>query len=348
MGIHNSGPGWMETQVAECVVSLLRGQFSHAETMAMNLAEAARRENLDAIVCECFTLLAQISVDQGNYDQGIQHIGEALRAYEDLNQPDLYGRCQWQKGRALRALGQFDAAKTAFIEAENAFLAIDDLVRAAQCLLGRARVHLRHGDAETAKQLNAAARDDLEAMGARAGIAAAEHSQAEVLRLEGDLLQAEARYRQARLLYSNIGSSNAIRVELDLSTVLISAERFLEAKLLLDRVLENATQQGRKVLEAKATMNMLTCVAKEHDWHNWDRHMAAVDAYLKASRAVDPDMASQSHTAGLLALAAGQLERALEALRLSQSQWLRMERADEALTVADQIDQLKKRLNSWP
>ena len=63
--------------------------------------------------------------------------------------------------------------------------------------VGRARIHLRQGDAQTAKDLNAAARDDLESMGARR-IAADIHKGSSSL--EGDFLQAEARYRQARLV----------------------------------------------------------------------------------------------------------------------------------------------------
>ena len=35
-------------------------------------------------------------------------------------------------------------------------------------------------------------------------------------------------------------------------------------------------------------MNMVTCVAKEEDWHNWDRYMAIVERYLTQSQAVDP------------------------------------------------------------
>ena len=81
MGIPESGPGWMETEVAECMVSLLRGQFSHAEKMAITLAEAARNENLDAIVCECFTLLAQLSVDQGIMTKALP---TSVRLYEPM------------------------------------------------------------------------------------------------------------------------------------------------------------------------------------------------------------------------------------------------------------------------
>ena len=212
-------------------------------------------------------------------------------------------------------------------------MAIDDLVRAAQCLLGRARIHLRQGDAQTAKDLNAAARDDLESMGARAGLPPT--FTREVLRLEGDFLQAEARYRQARLLYSNIGSSNAVRVELDLSTVLLSAGRFLEARLLLDRILDIAIQQGRRVLEAKATMNMVTCVAKEEDWHNWDRYMAIVERYLTQSQAVDPDIALQSSNAGALALHAGQPEqpsRLFDSAKTSGCVWGEMMKRSPSLT----------------
>ena len=64
MGIPESGPGWMETEVAECMVSLLRGQFSHAEKMAMTLPKL-RETKIWMPSCECFTLLAQLSVDQG-------------------------------------------------------------------------------------------------------------------------------------------------------------------------------------------------------------------------------------------------------------------------------------------
>ena len=50
-------------------------------------------------------------------------------------QPDLYGAASGKRG-ALQALGQPMPPEPPSLKPKMPFLAIDDLVRAAQCLLG--------------------------------------------------------------------------------------------------------------------------------------------------------------------------------------------------------------------
>ena len=88
-------------------------------------------------------------------------------------------------------------------------------------------------------------------------MAATDHLRGDIARFKGDVTDAEEHYRSALELYELVGSRQSIRVELDLSFLLIGNRRFLEAKLLLDRIISTCQDAGHRVLETKAKTNLL-------------------------------------------------------------------------------------------
>jgi tetratricopeptide (TPR) repeat protein len=274
-------------------------------------------------------------------------LNDAMTAYQGLEQPDLYAHCQEQIGRARGSIGDYAGARTAYSEAEKAFLGLDDVVRAAYCLLGLARIARQEDDLDQAKRLIESAKIELEKAGARAGIAAAQHAHGEVYRILGLLDAAERHYREARETYANVGSPNTVRVEFDLSFVLIRTQRFLEAQLLLDRVISAAKQEGRAVLEMKAKVNLMTCSSHSQDWYTWDHLFEFVAAALSRTGVLDFDIADQLEASALSALSAGQGDRAIASFQLALSQWQRLQRTERMATLKQHLIEAQKLLSSW-
>ncbi len=347
MGVPESSPAWIEPALIECYVSLLRGDLTTADRVARRQGEIAREELLNGVLCQCLTIRGQIANDRGQYHQALALLDEAIAAYDDLSRPDLWARCQLNRASAYRALANYVQADRAYREAELAFLNQDELIQAAHCMLGRAHIARRQGESEEAEALIAAARKELEQEGTRAGVAATLHAEAEVHRMRGDLDEAERAYRDARERYAHIGSPKAVWVELDLSSVLLARDSFLEAHLLLTRALEAAMAQGRRVLELKARINLLSCAAQQRDWPDWDHHVQQIKKTISETGVADIDVALQISIASDLARAGGQLKRASDMLRLAKAQWLAMGREDRAAELSEMIDALSEITSSW-
>ncbi|MBV71355.1 MAG: hypothetical protein CMH52_08390 [Myxococcales bacterium] len=347
MGVPNHSPAWLETDVVSCEVAVLQGHRDVADDTAKNLVKMANQERLNGLVCQCLIIRARIAIDSGNYETALAMLAEALEAYQGLEQADLYARSQQQLGRARAATGDLQGAKDAFARAEKAFLSLNDVVQSAYCLIGLANVARQQEDFTRASELASAARSDFEAAGARAGVAATDHLRGDIARFKGNVTDAEEHYRSALELYELVGSRQSIRVELDLSFLLIGNRRFLEAKLLLDRIISTCQDAGHQVLETKAKTNLLAYLTHSEDWFQWDSTIDFIKQTLVRTGILDVDIAIQLESSGQGAISQGQSERGIVALELAVGIWQGLKRSEKVYRLQKRLKDVRGMFSTW-
>ncbi|MCB9551268.1 MAG: protein kinase [bacterium] len=333
---------WAEGHLLICRIASLRGDLDEADEQAAAAEAEATTYGWDDLAVQALVYRSGIALDQGRFGEGAELADAAAAMLDDTADLALLGQCMWNLGRLHSAMGRFDVAAEALLRAEAAFRALGDDVKAAHTVLYQARVALSRQQPGEAAALVEAARAELHAHGSRTGVADAVHDLGELARLSGDLGAAEELYREARELYETIGSAHVIYAELNLSMVLLARGAFIEAKLLVERVLEAAQAQGRQVIAAAAHVLMLPCVARARDWRAWDSHFKAARGMLTELELVDGDIALHARMAAELAAEQGQASRAVGAMQLALDHWQALGRADEAASAREALRKLAR------
>ena len=308
---------WAEGHLLICRIAALRGDLDEADEQAAAAEGEATTYGWDDLALQALVYRSGIALDQGRFGDGRRLAEEAAAMLDESADITLLGECMWNLGRLNAALGQFDVAADALERAEAAFRALGDDIRAAHSMLYQARVALSTQRQEEAAALVEAAKAELHAAGSRTGVADAVHDLGELARLSGDLGAAEGLYREARDLYETIGSAHVIYAELNLAMVLLARGGFLEARLLIEKVLDTSIAQGRQVIVAAAHVLLLPCLARAREWRAWDTHLAAARALLTELELVDGDIAQHAGLAARLAADQGQHGRATAAVQLA-------------------------------
>jgi tetratricopeptide (TPR) repeat protein len=332
---------WYEAKLARARIASIRGALSEAETLVGEVLPVANAQNWIDLAVECHLLQALLSLNQARFPESLERTSEFETLVPPTERPAQRALCFWYRARAQASLGKLTDALEAFKEAERFFLLTDNVVRAAHCLLGQARIACQQGAHGEAVKLAEGARFDLERAGSRVGVADALNDLGELARLVGDFPAAEAHYRQARRRYEQVGSPHIIYAELNLAAVLLARKFFLEAKVFSEKVLEVARRQGRRLHMTVAHVFLLSTSAQDHDWDSWDAHLRQVRALIKQTKVVDIDIAHHLRAAADLAATAGQQGRASEVFGLSLEQWNAMDREDEVIATAERMKALE-------
>ncbi|MCA9540366.1 MAG: AAA family ATPase, partial [Myxococcales bacterium] len=309
---------WAEGHLLISRIASLRGDFDEAESQAIAAEDEARSFGWHDLEIGALVQRCRIALEQGRYLEGRDLAEVAQQIADEGADLDLQAEVAWHRGRLEGALGHFEVAIQALRDAETAFRAVGDPVKAAHCMLSQARLALTRTAPRDALALVEAARDELHAAGSRTGVADAVHDLGEMSRIVGDLASAEEYYREARSLYDILGSANVVFAEINLTTVLIARRAFIEARLLLQKVLESAISQGRQALVAGARVLYLPICAHDRDWRAWDEHLREARDLLRKTAIVEPDVARHAQLAAEMAAAAEQPTRGRRGRPLAQ------------------------------
>jgi tetratricopeptide (TPR) repeat protein len=144
---------------------------------------------------------------------------------------------------------------------------------------------------------------------------------AEAARWQGKLERAEAGYRRALGIYENIGSRDDVITDVNLGLVLLTRERYDEARKVFIDGAKSCEEVGRLGFLGAVHTALLCCAAKAEDWDAYDDHYERASSLLSSTALVDADIAWPAQLAGDIAQESKQRERASKAYQLARQQY---------------------------
>ena len=317
----------------EARIAHLRGQRDRAMQLCVENEMDARRFGWTEILAEAHSLMGALALDRSQYAQAQSWLEDGAALALECGDTRLAGQCRETLGAVLVATNRADAAEAALLEAREQLLAAGDEAGAGRCAVGLARLMKKLGHLDRAMTHNREAHGHFEAAGARNGMAACANQWGELLRLRGDLSGAEAKYKDALGNWEAIGAGNAIFARANLGLVLAEAERYAEARKLLQAVLVRFEAMRLQAALAVAHACMAPCAAAAGDGPAFDRHLEQAATLLSRTGAADLDAARMFETAGDVWARSEDWERAHAAWALAALQWRALQNADRAETL---------------
>jgi tetratricopeptide (TPR) repeat protein len=334
-------PRRLTSRLFESRIAALHGDLVGADDLAFEVEVSAQEHGWDELETAALGHRARVAYFSGQLTDAKRLTGRAIEQLDARGDLRRLADCHWLLGRICRSQGAFPEARDSLEYAESAFRALGLVVEAAECLLELARIARQRDEQQPAKLLIESARGQLQRAGARASEAAAVHDLGEIARLEGNLADAEAHYRQARLMFTAVGSAHAVYAELNLAAVLQARGAYAEARVLLDGSLETAVRQGRRVFVAAVRVILLPCCAHFGDWAAWDVHLEQAKQTLDETGYVEVDLAHHAYVGAFIAADAGERARAIDGLRLAVRQWKALYRSEEVKAALARIADLE-------
>jgi len=310
-----------------------RGELDVARMLAEDAVRHARAESRPEVEGRGLMRLGRIDFEAGRMDPARDALAQARCVLAPLERPDLMGECLRRTGHVLTAIGEHLRADEVYQAAVRAYEAAGNADAAAYVLLDRAMLAKQMGRLEHAAGLIRAARRGLEGA-SRLETANLVHDLGEVERLRGRLDEAVRCYREALVVYDEVGSMYGSYVRMNLGLTLQARGQYAAAADLICEALPEVERQGRRVLVAAAHVFLLPCYAAAGDWAAWDRHAEIGFDTLDEVGVFEVDFARTAQLGAELATAAGQPERARRAWQAALAQWQGLHRDERAAVAA--------------
>jgi serine/threonine protein kinase/tetratricopeptide (TPR) repeat protein len=265
---------------------------------------------------------------------------KALAAYGELGTLDGLADCHHGIGEVLKFRGHLAEARVSF--ERSVALAEDarDQSRVARSLGSLGDTVARLGNHREALELIERSVHALEATGLRHSLAIGYNEMGDVARHLGDLALAERHYEHSLAILSELGSNDALIVELNLALTYLGRHDYRRAEPVLLRGGARLTNEGQHGFLAFVHAALMACVAARGDLGRFDEHRGRLTRCLTDFAVVDRDLASTLELAGDKVLAAGSSERAIATYRDSLAQWRRLGETSGADAVRRKLEAL--------
>jgi eukaryotic-like serine/threonine-protein kinase len=255
---------------------------------------------------------------------------EAMEALADVEDPPqgLLGRSAGNLGDAYFLMGDLAGSEASFNRALELY---PSHARQGRSYVMRAlgRIAARRGQSELALERFAKQHKMLKSWAGPDAMADLANCVGEVARHSGDLVLAEAKYREAIALYGSVGIVNPLP-EANLGQVLIARGALSEARRVLESGLRRCDAMNSAWSVAFHAV-LLPCVVT--DDIAWEHHHSSLVHILETQGVADPDIAKAAEHAAEIAQGRGRADRAVQAWNVAAAQWSRLgedQRAEEA------------------
>jgi tetratricopeptide (TPR) repeat protein len=235
--------------------------------------------------------------------------------------------------RCLSAVGDGAYSEALVRTARAEFEALDRPIETAHCDFALFKLLKQSGRLSEAADLLKELTVSHERGGRRHDYASCLNSLGDLERIKGNLRKAESCYRAAQLIYTSIGSGEALVVDFRLGLVLLGRRRYAEARDRIRKGLTEVESQGRRRVAPGYHVALAACAAAERDWRGYDRHLKGARELQEAYGLVHADVATTARLAGDLAFARRRITRAREAWEFALVQWRTMDRSDETMAL---------------
>jgi tetratricopeptide (TPR) repeat protein len=315
----------------------LQGQFDLGEEHAAKAEEQSRRFDWSQILPAALKARAYGAQQRGDLTFSAALYLEAKALYEAQSSDEGTAGCLHGLGEVSRLRGQTDKAYDYNQQALALFERLGDPIGVADCLRGLGVVTQHRGDLAGAANLYRQAMAKYESVDNPYGVAVCVNDLAEAARWQGQLARAESGYRRALTIYENIGSRDNIITDLNLGLVLLTRERYDEAREVFIDGAKSCEEVGRLGFLGAVHTALLCCAAKAEDWTAYDDHFERAEQLLRSTALVDADIAWPARLAGDIARDTKQDARARKAYQLAKQQY-------EALNDQEQVNAIESTL----
>jgi tetratricopeptide (TPR) repeat protein len=319
--------------VAAQVAMWLTGP-AEAESLLDALAEHIDNHGWDTIRADELTLRGRIAYAQGDLTGARALYQEADTRY--LIAGDVTGAAENKinLSQVSKFLGDIDGARVYARSALRLAEAISNPYTIVLTLHECATVALKLGNRTGCQAFAERCLELASTHGFRSNQAKSQLQLGELARLQGDLDSAESAYAAALDIFLGLERAiDALVARLNRILVLLSRERFGEAREQLQLAMaQPGVDPGHGLMSAVA-LGLVVCDGAEQDWAGWDQHFSACQAGLARTGLLDPDLGRLALQAGRLALAAGDPFRGALALSLAERQFAATGPAEELAVV---------------
>jgi len=330
---------WAQGRALQADILRSMGRLDEAFEVADTIIDFARRKVWLSILPGVIRTRALCAWMEGEREQPIRHLQEALSLYRTARDPIGTARCLVSLAGVLNTVGRSDEAWTFADEARATFSAEGDRQGTADALRRMAGIARFHGRLDDAERLARKALITFERLGNRRGEAQAHGELGEVMRLRGGYDEAEEHYKSSREIFRDIGSRQTLTMDLNLTLLLLLRERWHA----VDRAvvyLENTLPENSRGPQLLVTLCRLVLCAQRGDWAGFDAAMGDAEQLNPRGQMVDPDFAWPPEKAGRFAAAAGKPNRARTAYDMALGMYLALEDTDAQVRLWEALDGL--------
>jgi tetratricopeptide (TPR) repeat protein len=318
------------------------------------------------------TLRASRHRARGELEEAERLAEDAVALAEDHGWRELLPRALRESARSLFARASFGRALARAIEAERAFLALGDTLRAADCaytigeiqsatgeldaaeerfrsaiavfekqgreflhnpMLGMLLLQNRRGNHEGTAEWLRRCRAHAEPLGLQWMLAQCANYAGELARATGDVEAATVAYREAAERYQAIESPDFAFPLLNLGILDVSRDAFSAAVQRTQPLRVHLRRRPNALIEAYTNMVLMVAHAGLAEHEPASEALRRLVSYVSQSSLVDPDLAEMAERAGVLMQRAGWDDEARRALRLAASQYRSCGRDEDAKRV---------------
>ncbi len=321
-------PQWAEGWVLRAKVLRIMGRQAEALPWAERALALARTHGWTKIISLALHIKAILHYHRGSAPKAWRWLRQAEVLAESVGDRTLLGNIRRELGRILIERGRLDRATAVLESARSDFELAGDERGEAEALLLLGRVAKQGGELVPAHAHFERALDIFERTGTRNGMANCTNELGEVARLSGDLASALAYYEDALGRWEELGSDNSAIVRLNLGLVLQRHDRYAASREMIEEALSAFELTEHAAMIGIAHCTLLPCCAALHDWAAWDEHLNLGRWRLADTGYIDQDIAEAATEGARLALAAGEAERAQQALQLAAGQLRSLDRPE--------------------
>jgi len=331
------GQGW----VLKSWISSNQGRIADAWSWSEKAEKAARTHDWKKILPQALLGMAVAARDRGELAKADTITDEAFFLYEALKNQIGMAHCLQGSGVIARLRGDMDWSQTQVIRALNLHERVGNVFGIAQCKQRLGEAVLRSGRYDEATKWFSEAAAQYDEIAAPLGKALCHNGLGDAARMSGDIPGAEAEYRTAKKLLTQLGSSSLAYTTESLGLVALVRGKYRRARELLKEARDKFQSVERTGDAWRVSAELLPCAAAFKDWDAWDEYAKDLEHLTGDVCHIDPDIAMCAGWAGKLAHNGDKNERAKVAYRLEADQWRVLRRGELAAAAEKALAELK-------
>jgi tetratricopeptide (TPR) repeat protein len=308
---------WGDVWLDQAWLCLGRGDQVEAERWVVRAERAARRHGWAEVLPRALRMAAQVDRRLGRVDEAL----ELTREAEEL----FRARGDFTRAAVSRMLTADLLLKTNPTEAAAAYKAAlgmtADPREQVSAWKGLANCARSAGDRATLQVCLERVRDTATRAGDRSALAFATNLMGELARKGGDLVAAEAHYREAAARYQAQDDAEWVIPMLNVGLLLVLRGAWDEVAATVGPLSARLEKGGARTVPACfARVVLLPCAAGTARWEQLEEHLAWLEEYLPGRKLFDGDLAKMSVRAAELCTVAGRGELAARCWVLARDQ----------------------------
>ena len=277
---------------------------------------------------------------QGHPDEARVYLNRAMSTVGDdpmlmADAMEQLGALELIYGNPVLSARFFEGALEYAEKTENA----DKVFQVRQTM---AAVYRRLGDIDTARDHLSASLAHYRSKGAKRFESRSLNDLAELDRFEGDLVKAEAGYRQALSLLESLGDQRFYVAALNLGMIFAETDRPVEARVQLEQCFLGLRATGLPGIEGVTLLSLAHVHAQLLSIEEWRTCFDGGRKLVMDTGFSDIDIARSCQMSGEVLLANGHLAEAEESLVFARDHWEILERDDEAAALTDLLAEFVK------